>query len=494
MTADPPIRDDAGVDVPLRHRRTSPPAPGPRWTEPLRPHPDSLVRGPSDGGAGADWRSDRADFWARSLRGWDVAFYAMWALGVASYFFERPSRGLGLAVALTMFALLMAAYLLIGRRAAIAGNRHLAVVYLLIMFACVTAVVSATQTGTLLLFIAYSQVWYFAATRRMGVTLTVVLTVCVFSTIGLQSDVDSLADAGPFVTQAAIAIAFSVLLGLWVTQVAEQSEDRAELLAQLEAAQAEAAASHHAAGVMAERERMSREIHDTLAQGFTSVIMLAQTAAADLRRDRPEQAGERLDLIERTARDNLAEARALVAAGAPVGLAESTLTEALERLAVRFGQETGVRVRVVADDAALAGLARDREVVLLRAAQEALSNVRRHARARNVDLVLTGDPAGRPGDPAASAARGVVRLEVVDDGQGMDPTAVEGYGLRGMRDRVTSEGGDLAVTSDVGRGTRVRVTVPSVADGAPGAPAADQPEDDGAAARPADDGPTKEAR
>ena len=107
---------------------------------------------------------------------------------------------------------------------------------------------------------------------------------------------------------------------------------------------------------------------------------------------------------------------------------------------------------MVADDDAPAGLARDREVILLRAAQEALSNVRRHAKASTVDLVL------------AAAPGGTVRLEVVDDGQGMDPAAVEGFGLRGMRERVTSGGGLLAVTSDVGLGTRVQVTLPSGAD------------------------------
>ncbi len=430
MTHGHDVGDDAGMD---RQRRSYP------WPA----LPATVVPG------GPDWRSDRATFWARSLRGWDIAFYALWALGVASYLFERPSTGPAMGLALTMFAALLAAYVVVGRRAATTGSRALALTYVVVMMVCVGAVVSVTETGTLLLFIAYSQVWYFAESRRQGVVLTVVLTSVVFGTIAAQSPFDDLAEAAPLITQAGIAIAFSVLLGLWVTQVAEQSEDRAELLARLEEAQADAAASHHAAGVLAERERMAREIHDTLAQGFTSVVMLAQTAAADLRRERPDDAAHRLELIERTARDNLAEARALVAAAAPVGLAESTLTEALERLAVRFGEETGIRVRVVADDDAVADLARDREVILLRAAQEALSNVRRHAGATRVDLVLGPAPDGA-----------AIALEVVDDGRGMAPAAVEGFGLRGMRERVTTGGGALAVTSDVGSGTRVKVTMP----------------------------------
>jgi signal transduction histidine kinase len=416
----------------------------------------------------ASWRSDRAEFWARSLRGWDVAFYSMWALGVAAFVVERPATAAPLALALATLAVLLVAYLVLGRRAATTGRSGLALAYLAVMFACVTVVVSASETGTLLLFIAYSQIWYFAASRRAGVVLTVVLTVLVFTTLGIQAELASARDVGSLVTQGSIAVAFSVLLGLWVTQVAEQSEERADLLARLEEAQADAAASHHAAGVLAERERMAREIHDTLAQGFTSVIMLSQTAAADLRRDAGDQAAERLALIERTARENLAEARALVAASAPAGLEGSSLTEALERLAHRFGQETGVRVRVVADDDALAGMARDREVILLRAAQEALSNIRRHADARNVDLVVTAveEP---DGDDQGGRGAGVVRLEVTDDGRGMGPAAVEGFGLRGMRDRVTSGGGRLDVTSEVGRGTHVEVSLPSDTDGSEGA-------------------------
>ncbi len=240
---------------------------------------------------------------------------------------------------------------------------------------------------------------------------------------------------------------FAVLLGLWVTQVSEQSEERAQLLDQLEAAQAELAGIHHAAGVTAERERMAREIHDTLAQGFTSIVMLSQAVRADLDRGRLDGARERLDLVERTARDNLAEARALVSAFAPVGLSESGLADALERLAERFGQETGLVVDVAWPHSAT--ISRDREVILLRAAQEALTNVRRHAQASKVELALTVAPDGG------------VRLEVADDGRGIEPGAAEGFGLRGMRDRVTSGGGELAVSGGERRGTRVLVTLPA---------------------------------
>src|SRR5690606_19116211 len=93
----------------------------------------------------------------------------------------------------------------------------------------------------------------------------------------------------------------------------------ARLVDELRATQAELARTSHDAGVLAERERVAQEIHDTLAQGFTSVVMLAQAASADLDRGAVDDARERLGLVESTARDNLAEARALAAARAPAG-------------------------------------------------------------------------------------------------------------------------------------------------------------------------------
>src|SRR5699024_269426 len=102
------------------------------------------------------------------------------------------------------------------------------------------------------------------------------------------------------------------------------------------------AEAHHASGVLAERERLAGEIHDTLAQGFTSIVMVAQTAQAELRRGRDDAAAERLASIEATARDNLEEARALVAAFAPAALSQGTLVDALERITERFAAETGV--------------------------------------------------------------------------------------------------------------------------------------------------------
>jgi signal transduction histidine kinase len=403
---------------------------------------------PGSAGSGAPGRDDdRSTFWRRTVRGWDIAFYLMLGLTAAGVVVTRPTT-VSLTVSLAALAALVVAYQLMGHRAAVTGNVRLAAAYLAVLFVVVPIVASASIAGSVLLFIAYSQIWFFAPRRRTGILLVVGMTVVAFTAIGYQAQVRTAADVASLATQGGVTILFAVLLGLWVTQVAEQSEERAQLLDRLEAAQAELAETHHAAGVTAERERMAQEIHDTLAQGFTSIIMVSQAVQADLARGRLDAARERLDLVERTARDNLAEARALVSAFAPVGLAESGLHAALQRLAERFGDETGLVV-VVRLDSSGASLSRDREVILLRAAQEALTNVRRHAQASKVELSLTG------------AADGSVQLEVTDNGRGIAPEAAEGFGLRGMRERVRSGGGELAVSGGTDRGTRVQVTLPA---------------------------------
>ena len=126
--------------------------------------------------------------------------------------------------------------------------------------------------------------------------------------------------------------------------------------------------------------------------------------------------------------------------------------EALQRLADRFARETGVAVRV--DTSALGDgvkLRRDEEIVLLRGAQEALTNVRRHASAGAVVIRLTR--VGQEGSQQVS-------VHVEDDGVGFDPSAAAGAGLEGLRSRAAQVGGEMDVVSAPGAGTRVTVRVP----------------------------------
>jgi signal transduction histidine kinase len=173
-------------------------------------------------------------------------------------------------------------------------------------------------------------------------------------------------------------------------------------------------------------------------------VMLLEAASAE----DGEKAKRHLDLAARTARENLQEVRAVLDALMP---AQGDLGEAVRRLANRFAEETGVTVIVDAEPAALDVAT---EVVLLRAVQESLSNVRKHANATTVHIRLSGGS-----------------LEVIDDGVGFKSDSFAGYGLQAMRDRAGQLGGAVDVTSGA-EGTRIRVTIPRQPTGAARADAA----------------------
>jgi len=400
---------------------------------------------------------DPRHVWRRTQIGWDLAFWLFLLLAAVVLAVPGDLTAERRVIGYIVVVVIALAYLVIrpSPERDLAGRNLL---YLLIVIVGVGLACAVDTDLSLLLFIAYSQMWIFSGEVRSGVVLTGALTVS--SLIGfLTADGwswHSFAFLGPTM---AVSVLFSLLIGIWISRIIDQSRERAELIEQLEATRSELGEVHHAQGVTQERERMAREIHDTLAQGFTSIIMLAQAARAEMEAhgELPSPAIARLDSIELVARENLGEARALVAAFSPIALEDSTLTDAVRRLAERFGTETGVAidVEVSALSDGLAGLSRDREVVLLRSAQEALSNVRRHAQARLVTIRLS-----------AEGAEALV--EVQDDGVGFEPAASVGFGLTGMRDRVRDAGGELDVASAPGRGTRVRVRVPVAA--APGLP------------------------
>ncbi|MBO4256558.1 sensor histidine kinase [Streptomyces griseorubiginosus] len=236
-------------------------------------------------------------------------------------------------------------------------------------------------------------------------------------------------------------LVFSIVIGSWIIRIIEQSVERAELIAELDASRHEVSRLSAAHGALAERERMAREIHDTLAQGFTSLLMLIQAVEAELDHDLP-QARRHLALMDETARQNLAEARALVAGTAPADLDGASLPDALSRLAARH-EATLVVTGPVRQ------LPAGPEVVALRSCQEALANARKHAGSSAVvDIALT-------------YADDTLTLSVRDDGRGFDPgTPCAGYGLAGLRARATEVGGSARIHSTPGDGTTVTVSLP----------------------------------
>jgi signal transduction histidine kinase len=198
-----------------------------------------------------------------------------------------------------------------------------------------------------------------------------------------------------------------------------------------------------AAAVLDERNRLAREIHDTLAQGFAAVLVNLQVVERE-RHALSARAAGTLDVLDRLARQNLLEARRSVRALRPPLLDEGRgLADALADLCADAARAGGVAVRLVRADAARS-LPPKAESELLRIAQEALANALRHAAASHVFVSLEAH------------ADGVV-LSVADDGRGFDTAAASGFGLAGIRERADAVGAGVEIRSEPGRGTSVTV-------------------------------------
>lgn len=383
-------------------------------------------------------------FWERTRRVWHTVFYLL-LVGMAVLMVGQPDlTSTQRAVVLALLAVIAATYAVAGQRALGTDRLGWALAYLVPAWLGVVVLSAIDPAGYALLFMLFPQTWAMLPRPWQAVAWTLVAAGVLALVQAWQGGFDS--DAA---TEAGLTFAFnaglSLLLGLWITGIVRESERRAALLAALEQTQSELAEAERTSGVMQERERLAHEIHDTLAQGFTSVLTLAQAIEAGWDRD-PSRAREQLGLLQETARANLGEARALVAALSPVDLDGTDLPDALGRLVDRFSRETGLPARLDVVGAPRP-LPRPTEVVLLRAAQEGLTNVRKHADATHATVMLGFGT----GDTEAT-------LDVVDDGRGVSGAA-EGFGLRGMRDRAGSIGGVVTIGPGQDGGTRLHVDV-----------------------------------
>lgn len=194
-------------------------------------------------------------------------------------------------------------------------------------------------------------------------------------------------------------------------------------------------------GVLEERDRLAREVHDTLAQGLGSIHLLLGAAQAQLE-PRPQEAARLIAQARTTAAENLAEARSFVRALAPPDLAERSLPDALAQLTSRI-HTPQASLTISGEPSPLPGSV---EVALLRIAQEALANTVQHAEASRVGVTL-------------SYMDDEVALDVVDDGIGISAQG-GGFGMTSMRQRASELGGILNVESTAGQGAAVAVTIP----------------------------------
>lgn len=356
---------------------------------------------------------------------------------------------------------------------AVARSRRAAAVWLTALGVCWAALLVLSPDGLWTAFPLYFLQLHLLPVRWAlpAVTLTAAAAIAGFLLHG--SPVSPGSFIGPLL---GAAVAVATVLGY--EALYRENERRRELIDELMATRAELAAAERTAGTLAERERLAREIHDTLAQGLSSIQLLLRAAQRALPAGSP--AAPHIERARAAAQDNLAEARRFVRALSPPGLERGSLAGALERLSASAssgppgpdgphgspgmpgspGSPVEVQFTVSGTPTELPT---PYEVALLRTAQSALANTVRHADARRAEITL-------------SFMDTSVSLDVVDDGKGFDPASAHrkgrgsgegresgedgGFGLPAMRARARSLGGTLSVESAPGQGTAVAVTLP----------------------------------
>ena len=313
-------------------------------------------------------------------------------------------------------------------------------------------------------FLTPAGYFYAFGVLRWPGRLAGVAAVAVTAGTAQAYGVDKATALGIVIYLAVVAVNVLPLCGLaWVAHKSDQEKDHrehaldevSEANRRLEATLAENAGLHEQlmtqareAGILDERQRMAREIHDTIAQGLTGII--TQLQAAEQASDDPAGWRRHFEAATRLARESLSEARRSVDALRPEPLETGRLPAALADVAGRWSALHGITVQVTTTGTARP-MPAEAELTLLRTAQEGLSNVARHAQATSAWVTL-------------SYMEQQVALDVRDDGRGFEPAQADGFGLVAMRQRVEGLSGTLQVESEPGAGTAISACVPVAAE------------------------------
>lgn len=298
-------------------------------------------------------------------------------------------------------------------------------------------------------FLLAMLVWHLLP-RRVAIPTVVLVAVATVVAFG--------AHRGEWLVGAIIGPIIGIASAVVITEVYRrqraQSEERRRLLHELIATQQALAERERDAGRLGERERLAREIHDTVGQSLASVALLLRAAMKPAKSADPQaERDTQLSTALQTTLGALDETRRFVRGLDPEvfdrgGLADALSAAVDESNGLGFPTQFQQHGTPRTVDTAV-------EVALFKAAQEALTNARKHSRAPGVTLTLTYQP-------------DEVSVDVVDTGVGFDPASVSrrrdgtGYGFTSMRTRITERGGELTVESEPGGGTAVRATIPTV--------------------------------
>ncbi|GAB4523224.1 MAG: sensor histidine kinase [Anaerolineae bacterium] len=294
-----------------------------------------------------------------------------------------------------------------------------------------------TQLYMFLLFALFPHVFISLSLPWASVGAVILMTMAVLRQTTTDQNVNTWLLFMSVSTLAGIGLAY------FINAIIHESTERRELIARLEAAQRELAEAERQAGILQERQRLAGEIHDTLAQGLTSIVTLLEAAENDSTAA-PQHLGTARDI----ARSSLQEARRFIWNLRPAALENQSFEEAMAALVAGWSAAQHTPAAWVVTGERLPAPP-EYEIALLRITQEALSNIARHAHARQVTVTLSYMPDG-------------LWLDVVDDGVGFDASvSMNGhYGLIGMRERMARLGGQLAVESAPGEGTTLSAQLP----------------------------------
>lgn len=395
--------------------------------------------------------SKQADIWERWNWLWHVIFYI--AILISFIFTLRDEKLILPVSTIGLLTLLMGLWhgigMVLAYRNLVSWEKYPTTRFIVLLGDIVLWFILVTISSTyyITLFGLFIQVFRHLPVRYATITALILTGLMLLEQIIDTGEMLSLTNPNSWLF--AIGGIGSILVGIWISAIIDQSTQRRELIDQLELAQIELAAAERREGILEERQRLAREIHDTLAQGFTSIVMHLEAAEQALPDD--------LDILQRhlnqarsTARGSLDQARRVVQDLRPDLLDGKSLQDAIQRTAQRWQMETDIpiAVQITGDTRSSPSVI---EVTLLRAMQEALNNIRKHAQATDVRVTL-------------SYMSDMIMLDIQDNGVGLDgaePSQFSGgFGLQAMRERVAQCGGTVILESDVGEGTTVTVSVP----------------------------------
>lgn len=235
----------------------------------------------------------------------------------------------------------------------------------------------------------------------------------------------------------------STIIGAFISSIIKQSTDRQRLIDDLTRSRANLMRVEREAGRLIERQRLARDIHDTLAQHFTSIIMHLSAA----KHSNPESVQSEVQQAEEAAREGLDEIRRIVWDMQPEQIEKASLIEAVEELAARWSAETSVQVKMNVTGTPHS-LTSSAETALLRILQEAMHNINKHAQAKKVNITF-------------SYMEDLFVMDIADDGLGFEPSKIKnGFGMKTMRDRAEELNGTLTIESEQGIGTAIAVSIP----------------------------------